>query len=426
VTPTHASTGRVLALCALAVLALAAPAFAQGVGINATGAAADTSAILDLSANNKGFLPPRMTAAQRAAIVQPATSLVVYQTDGTSGLYYNVGTPLAPNWRLIVDSAALVAVSGWLPNGTSLYYNGGKVGMGTSAPTFRVEAVDSLNGLRVQTNTAGGTVASFGGFGAIRVDAPGVAGGRLSLLENGNLGLGVTNPTSKLSFAPSLGKKIALYSSVSGDYGIAVQSGRLQLTTDTGVGDVAFGVDAAGTFNERFALKMNGALAVNGNTGAAGQVLQSNGSGAAATWVNPSSATYNNIYTIESTTYTNVARLATTTLPDLIQTVNVAGNAKLDITVGLMTYDIGCALCNDSQVTATIVVDGTSIKQTYFNTRQDYGAGTSVSDVVSVGPGSHIVSVSVYVYSSSAGNVVRFGGNTNLSGNSLIVRVIPQ
>ena len=33
-----------------------------------------------------------MTAAQRAAIVLPATGPVVFQTDGTAGLYFNAGT----------------------------------------------------------------------------------------------------------------------------------------------------------------------------------------------------------------------------------------------------------------------------------------------------------------------------------------------
>jgi hypothetical protein len=42
---------------------------------------------LDLSSTTKGFLLPRMTSAQRTAIATPATGLMVYQTDGTEGLY---------------------------------------------------------------------------------------------------------------------------------------------------------------------------------------------------------------------------------------------------------------------------------------------------------------------------------------------------
>lgn len=47
----------------------------------------------------QGVLAPRMTAAQRSpGIANPATGLLVYQTDGASGFYYNSGTPAAPNW----------------------------------------------------------------------------------------------------------------------------------------------------------------------------------------------------------------------------------------------------------------------------------------------------------------------------------------
>ena len=84
----------------LLVCVVSSATFAQGVGINGTGASADVSAMLDVASTTKGFLPPRMTAMQRAAIVSPATGLLVYQSDGTVGLYYNAGTPVAPSWQL--------------------------------------------------------------------------------------------------------------------------------------------------------------------------------------------------------------------------------------------------------------------------------------------------------------------------------------
>ena len=65
---------------------------AQSVGINTTGVLADASAMLDVSSVTKGFLAPRMTLAQRGAIVTPATGLLIYQTDGTAGFWYYDGT----------------------------------------------------------------------------------------------------------------------------------------------------------------------------------------------------------------------------------------------------------------------------------------------------------------------------------------------
>lgn len=47
-----------------------------------------SSALVDISSTTKGFLPPRMTAAQRNAIASPAEGLMVYQTDQATGYYY--------------------------------------------------------------------------------------------------------------------------------------------------------------------------------------------------------------------------------------------------------------------------------------------------------------------------------------------------
>lgn len=56
------------------------------VGIGTTSPHA--SAVLDITSTTQGFLPPRMTAAQRTAISSPTNGLLVYQTDYPSGLYY--------------------------------------------------------------------------------------------------------------------------------------------------------------------------------------------------------------------------------------------------------------------------------------------------------------------------------------------------
>src|SRR5436190_23421633 len=74
------------------ILAISATSYAQnGVSIG-TGAAADPSSMLDVVSTSKGMLVPRMTAAQRIAIVTPANGLLVYQTDAPIGFWYYNGT----------------------------------------------------------------------------------------------------------------------------------------------------------------------------------------------------------------------------------------------------------------------------------------------------------------------------------------------
>ena len=65
---------------------------AQGVAFNATGAAADASAMVDVASTTSGMLIPRMTNAQMLAIPSPVNGLIVYRTDGTAGFYYYNGS----------------------------------------------------------------------------------------------------------------------------------------------------------------------------------------------------------------------------------------------------------------------------------------------------------------------------------------------
>ena len=84
-------------MVALCLLGMIFSAQAQSVGINADNSTPNSSAMLDVSSTSKGFLTPRMTAAQKALISSPATGLLIYQTDGTAGFYYYTGSA----WTLV-------------------------------------------------------------------------------------------------------------------------------------------------------------------------------------------------------------------------------------------------------------------------------------------------------------------------------------
>ncbi|QEC43602.1 tail fiber domain-containing protein [Pseudobacter ginsenosidimutans] len=60
---------------------------AQGIAITTDNTDPHTSAMLDVKSDNKGFLPPRLTEAQKKAISSPANGLIIFQTDGQKGLY---------------------------------------------------------------------------------------------------------------------------------------------------------------------------------------------------------------------------------------------------------------------------------------------------------------------------------------------------
>lgn len=59
----------------------------NNVGINTS--TPDSSAILHLESNDKGFLPPRLTENERNSVNNPATGLVIYNTTDSLVEYYN-------------------------------------------------------------------------------------------------------------------------------------------------------------------------------------------------------------------------------------------------------------------------------------------------------------------------------------------------
>src|SRR5688572_22534920 len=102
---------------------------AQNVAINADGSNPDGSAMLDVKSNNKGLLIPRMSTTEREALVAPATGLLVYQTDGETGFYYNQGSALQPSWVNVLNQH-----SGWSTWGN--YGGGGVLGNLDDRPLY--------------------------------------------------------------------------------------------------------------------------------------------------------------------------------------------------------------------------------------------------------------------------------------------------
>lgn len=63
------------------------------VSINSDNSTPDSSAMLDVKSTNKGFLPPRMTTAQRDAISSPAIGLLIFNLDCGDYQYFK-----GPGW----------------------------------------------------------------------------------------------------------------------------------------------------------------------------------------------------------------------------------------------------------------------------------------------------------------------------------------
>lgn len=81
--------------------------FELPITVKANGNPADPSAMMDIESSGKGVLIPRLTTAQRNAIVNPATGLILYDTDTNVFMYYN-----STSWTPLLATSATVQGAG--------------------------------------------------------------------------------------------------------------------------------------------------------------------------------------------------------------------------------------------------------------------------------------------------------------------------
>lgn len=101
------------------------------------------SSVLDVKSTSKGFLAPRMTAAQRIAINSPVEGLLVYQTDGIKGFYFYTSSA----WTMLSSGGS----TQWLNSGNNIYYSTGNVGFGITNPAVPLSVKDTMEIRRTGT-----------------------------------------------------------------------------------------------------------------------------------------------------------------------------------------------------------------------------------------------------------------------------------
>ena len=206
------------------------------------------SAALEIRSVNQGLLLPRLTTAQREAIVGPVVGLLVFQTDGTAGVYYYTG-------------------STWLNLTTGLSSEGSDPAALVSTLAGSVGSMGSADGT--------GAAARFGQLRGVAVDA----GGTLYLADASNntirrvTAAGVVTTLAGLAGATGSADGVGTAARFTNPGGVAVDAGGNVYVSDQGNSTIR---------------KITPAGAVSTLAGLAGSTGSADGTGSAARFSNPS------------------------------------------------------------------------------------------------------------------------------------------
>jgi len=189
-----------LLICQLATVT---KIYAQNIAINGTGSLPDTSAMLDVSSVNKGFLAPRMTTTQQNAIPLPAKGLLIYNTTD-NGFRVNTGTPASPLWlALAAGNGSITHALSYANNVLTNTING----VGSSVNI--INSVSNSSSNNVLSTTVNGITGSgvpivnavnnTSSGNSIFTQINGVSGGSVPIVNSNALSLNGTSLTSTVN-----------------------------------------------------------------------------------------------------------------------------------------------------------------------------------------------------------------------------------
>jgi hypothetical protein len=304
----------------------------------------------------------RSLSAVNADTATTATSATTannsQQLGGVAAGQYVVTT----DTRLSDARTPLAGSANYIQNGTAQQ----------TLSNFNISGSGNIGGrLRVE-GIPNGNLASFGGNGDFQIDANGIVGGRFTVLQGGNVGIGKNAPTAKLDVNGSMA--------------------------------------------------LNGSLSLSGDLGQSGQVLTSSGAGSSAQWISPTNLLYQQTYMALDTAFVTPSTTPTL-VPGLSQLVSVSGNAYIIVQFGVSAFAGSCVACGASSAQVEVYIDGARARRVFQDIPNNTANFISGSTLLSVGAGSHTIEIR----GESTGPLVNFGcGVACANRSSMIVQVIPQ
>ena len=301
---------KILLSLALSVSVMGAIAQKNNVGIGTT--KPDQSAALEVNSTNQGFLIPRMSLQQRNEIQNPATGLMVYQSDFLAGTYQFDGK----EWKTLGVSAAANSVAD--ANNWGLLGNSGV----NSAVMFLGTTAGEMGSFNIKLNNTRTGFLSPGSLTTYLGYEAGLADANTSELFNTALGYRSLKSNTAGTFNLAFGIQ-ALTSNTSGGSNVAIGTNSMQSNTQ-GAGNLAVGANTLQSNTLGGANLALGTNALQNNVGTTG-----NGSGSFNTGIGTNALKTN-------TFGNNNVGIGTNAL-----TSNATGNSNIGIGTDALNASIG-------------------------------------------------------------------------------------
>ena len=316
----------------------------------------NASALLDISSTSKGLLIPRMTSAQRNAIITPVTGLLIYQTNNTPGFYFYNGTA----WSVLKTTA------GW----------GLKGNAGTIAGTNFIGTTDAQPLVFKVNNQVAGSI---------------------DFSSNANTSYGFKSLASNSNFSNSAFGYQSLFSNTIGGYNTAVGTYSLLNNTvgyqNTSIGSNSLQSNQNGNYNAALGY---GAL-LNNTTGSSNVAI-----GNTALLQNVDGA--NNTAAGDKALYNNTTGSSNTAIGSLALQANTTGGSNIGIgPSSLLSNTVG-----ESNI-------GIGANAILFNTTGNWNIGIGLSALQGNTTANSNVGIGYYALA-----VNSTGGNNTAIGNQAL------
>ncbi len=136
------------------------------------------------------------------------------------------------------------------------------MGYGTQANGYSSTVIGYYNDTIVAPQTEPGAITSATPLFIVGNGENTSRSNALTVLKNGNVGIGISTPGFLLNFTSDVGDKISLWGSSGNHYGFGIQGALLQIHAATSGDDIAFGYGSSTAFTETMRIKGNGSVGI--------------------------------------------------------------------------------------------------------------------------------------------------------------------